>query len=75
MNNDLMTIMTINVFEPSRRVLALLKGLIRRQRPILFYQPKEIVIGIDPSNYFLPLPFFTPYSVATAQIHLLPYFH
>ena len=34
MNNDLMT---INGFEPSRRVSSLLKGLFRRQRSISFF--------------------------------------
>ena len=37
--------MTVNGFEQSRHISSLLKGLIRRQRPILFCQPKKIVIG------------------------------
>ena len=37
-NNDNMT---MNAFEPSRRVSSLLKGLIRRQRSILFFSQKN----------------------------------
>ena len=46
MNNDLMT---INGFEPSRRVSSLLKGLFRRQGQFCFIsQKKTFLIGIAP---------------------------
>ena len=50
MNNDLMT---INGFEPSRRVSSLLKGLFRRQGQFFLLAKKTFLIGIAP----LPLPF------------------
>ena len=60
MNNDLMT---INGFEPSRRVSSLLKGLFRRQRSISFYlaKKKKKLAGLAPPNRFqaicLPLQY------------------
>ena len=51
--------MTINGFEPSRRVSSLLRGLNRRQRPTLSYCPKKKkkkVIGIGPPYLFYMSP-------------------
>ena len=47
--------MTINRFEPSRRVLPLLKGLFRRQKSILFFSQKKNLTGIGPP-YRFPVP-------------------
>ena len=46
--------MTINGLELWRLVSSLRNGLIMRQRPNLFYQPKKIAIGEGPHP---PLPF------------------
>ena len=40
--------MTINGFEPSRRVSSLLKGLFRRQGQFCFINQKTFLIGIGP---------------------------
>ena len=51
--------MTNHKFEPSRHVLSLLKGLFRRQRPILLYLSKKFELESAP----LPLLCYLSFSV------------
>ena len=66
LNND---IMTIKEFKQSQRVSFLLKGLIGRQRPFLFYSPKKIAI----LKYRLPNNFFMCLSVQHCYFILFAY--